>query len=94
MRICSVKLQNEEKSVCTYWSIGKNIALWEFDGMEQYLINLVAEYPQWYLYQALWEYYIQQWKLDKAKVYLIKAISLSQKKSEISQIKRLLQDAI
>ena len=94
LRICSVKLQNEEKSVCTYWSIGKNIALWEFDGMEQYLINLVAEYPQWYLYQALWEYYIQQWKLDKAKVYLIKAISLSQKKSEISQIKRLLQDAI
>lgn len=94
LRVCSTTLQNEEKAVCTYWTIGRNIALWQFDGLEKYLQNLVSEYPQWYLYQALWDYYIQQWDLDKAKVYLLKAISLTQEKSERSQIKKLLQDTM
>ncbi len=94
LRVCSITLQNEEKAVCTYGTIGRNIAMWQFDGLEQYLLNLATEYPQWYLYQALWDYYIQQWDLEKAKVYLIKAISLTQKKSERSQIKKLLQDAM
>ena len=94
LRVCSITLQNEEKAVCTYGTIGRNIAMWQFNGLEQYLLDLVAEYPQWYLYQALWDYYIQQWDLEKAKVYLIKAISLTQKKSERSQIKKLLQDTM
>ncbi len=94
LRVCSNTLHGEEKAVCTYWTIGRNIALWEFDGLEKYLQNLVAEYPQWYLYQALWDYYIQQWDLEKAKFYLIKAISLTQEKSERSQIKKLLQDTM
>lgn len=94
IRVCSIILPKEDRVVCTYWSIGKNIAVWQFDGLEQYLLNLVEEYPQWYLYQALWDYYIQQWDLEKAKVYLLKAISLTQKKSERSQIKKLLQDTI
>jgi hypothetical protein len=94
LRVCSIVLQNEEKAVCTYGTIGRNIAMWQFDGLEQYLLNLATEYPQWYLYQALWDYYIQQWEPEKARVYLIKAISLTQKKSERSQIKKLLQDAM
>ena len=94
LRVCSITLQREEKAVCTYWTIGRNIAMWQFDGLEQYLLNLATEYPQWYLYQALWDYYIQQWDLEKAKAYLIKAISLTQKKSERSQIKKLLQDTM
>ena len=94
LRVCSITLQDEEKAVCTYWTIGRNIAMWQFDGLEQYLLNLTAEYPQWYLYQALWDYYIQKWDLEKAKAYLIKAISLVQKKSERSQIKKLLQDTM
>ena len=94
LRVCSMILKDEEKAVCTYGTIGRNIALWQFDGLEQYLLNLATEYPQWYLYQALWDYYIQQWDLEKAKAYLLKAISLTQKKSERSQIKKLLQDAI
>jgi len=94
LRICSIILNNEEKAVCTYGTIGRNIALWQFNGLEQYLLDLVAEYPQWYLYQALWDYYIQQWDLEKAKAYLIKAISLTPKKSERSQIKKLLQDTM
>ena len=94
LRVCSITLKNEEKAVCTYGTIGRNIAMWQFDGLEQYLLNLATEYPQWYLYQALWDYYIQQWDLEKAKVYLIKAISLTQNRSERSQIKKLLQDAM
>ena len=94
LRVCSITLENEERAVCTYWTIGRNIAMWQFDWLEQYLLNLVAEYPQWYLYQALWDYYIQQWDFEKAKVYLIKAISLTQNKSERSQIKKLLQDTM
>jgi len=94
LRVCSITLQNEDKAVCTYWTIGRNIAKWQFDWLEQYLLDLVAEYPQWYLYQALWDYYIQQWDLEKAKVYLIKAISLTQNNSERSQIKKLLQDVM
>jgi len=94
LRICSTTLQDQEKAVCMYWTIGRNIALWNFDGLEQYLLNLVAEYPQWYLYQALWEYYVQQWELDKAKAYLLKAISMTRKRAEIDQIRRLLQETI
>ena len=94
LRSCSVTLQNEEKAVCVYGTIGRNIAMWQFDGLEQYLLDLATKYPQWYLYQALWDYYIQQWDLEKAKAYLIKAISLTQKRSERSQIKKLLQDTM
>jgi hypothetical protein len=94
LRVCSMTLQDEEKAVCTYGTIGRNIAMWQFDWMEQYLLNLVAEYPQWYLYQALWEYYVKQWELDKAKAYLLKAVSLTQKRTELSQIKKLLQQTI
>jgi tetratricopeptide (TPR) repeat protein len=94
IRVCGITLPKEDRVVCTYWSIGKNIAVWQFDWLEQYLLNLVAEYPQWYLYQALWDYYIQQWDLEKAKIYLLKAISLTREKSERSQIKKLLQDTM
>ena len=93
LRVCSMKLSDDERAVCTYGSIGRNIALWKFDWLEQYLLDLTSQYPQWYLYQALWEYYIQQWDSEKAKVYLLKAVSLinSKNKSEISQVKKLLE---
>lgn len=94
LRVCTMTLPKDERGVCTYWTIGRNIALWQFDGIEQYLLNLVAEYPQWYLYQALGDYYIQQWDLDKAKTYLLKAVSLTQKWKEINQIKKLLQNTM
>ena len=94
IRVCGIILPSEERVVCTYWSIGRNIAIWQFEGLEQYLLNLVSEYPQWYLYHALWEYYIKQWDIDKAKKYLLKAVSMTQKKREISQIKNLLQSVI
>ena len=94
IRVCGIILPSEERVVCTYWSIGRNIAVWQFEGLEQYLLNLVSEYPQWYLYHALWEYYIKQWDIDKAKKYLLKAVSMTQKKREISQIKNLLQSVI
>jgi hypothetical protein len=58
------------------------------------LLDLVTEYPQWYLYRALWDYYVQQWDLEKAKVYLLKAFSLSQKWIEKAQIKRMLQSVM
>lgn len=94
IRLCAVRLSREENAVCNYGSIGKNIALWKFEWLEQSLLNLATEYPQWYLYHALGEYYIQQWDLEKAKIYLLKAISLTQKWVERMQIKKLLQDAI
>ena len=92
LRACSTILPEGDRVVCTYWTIGRNIALWQFDGIEQYLLNLVAEYPQWYLYQALGDYYVQQWDLEKAKAYLLKAVSLTQERMEKNQIKKLLQD--
>ena len=94
IRVCSMKLSEEENVVCNYWMIGKNIALWQFDGLEQLLLNLTSEYPQWYLYQALWEYYIKQWDLEKAKAYLLKAVSMTKNVSEVVQIKKLLQDTM
>lgn len=94
LRVCTMTLPKDERGVCTYWTIGRNIALWQFEGIEQYLLNLVAEYPQWYLYQALGDYYIQQGDLDKAKTYLLKAVSLTQKRKEINQIKKLLQNTM
>lgn len=94
IRLCAVRLPKEENAVCNYGSIGKNIALWKFEWLEQSLLNLATEYPQWYLYHALGEYYLQQWDVDRAKIYLLKAISLTQKGVEKMQIKKLLQDAI
>ena len=94
IRVCAIRLTKEENAVCNYGSIGKNIALWKFDWLEQSLLNLATEYPQWYLYHALWEYYLQQGDSEKAKIYLLKAISLTQKGIEKVQIKKLLQDAI
>ncbi len=94
LRVCTMNLPKDESVVCTYGTIGRNIALWQFNWIEQYLLNLVAEYPQWYLYQALGDYYIQQWELDKAKTFLLKAVSLTQKRKEINQIKKLLQDTM
>ncbi len=94
LRACSTLLQDEEKAVCTYGGIGRNIALWQFDWIEQYLLDLVSEYPQWYLYQALWDYFVQQWDLEKAKLYLLKAVSLTQKTSQRIQIKKLLEDVM
>ena len=93
LRVCSMKLSDDERAVCTYGSIGRNIALWKFEWLEQYLLDLTSQYPQWYLYQALWDYYIQQWDNEKAKMYLLKAVSLinSKNKSEISQVKKLLE---
>jgi tetratricopeptide (TPR) repeat protein len=94
IRVCAIRLSNEDISVCNYGSIGKNIALWKFDWLEQSLLQLATQYPQWYLYHALWEYYLQQNDIEKAKVYLLKAISLTQKGVEKAQIKELLQSII
>ena len=94
IRLCAIRLSKEDNAVCNYGSIGKNIALWKFDWLEQSLLKLATEYPQWYLYHALWEYYLQQDDLEKAKIYLLKAISLTQKGVEKKQIKKLLQDTI
>ena len=93
-RLCAVRLTKEWIAVCNYGIIGKNIALWKYDWLEQSLFDLVSEYPQWYLYRALWDYYVQQWDLEKAKVYLLKAFSLSQKWIEKAQIKRMLQSVM
>ena len=94
IRVCAMRLPLEEKVVCKYWNIGKSIALWKFEWLEQSLLDLTAEYPQWYLYHALGEYYLKQWDLNKAKAYLIKAVSMAQKRVEINQIKKLLQSAV
>ena len=94
LRLCSMRLSGRDKIVCTYWTIGKKIALWQFEWLEQSLLSLVSDYPEWYLYHALGEYYMQQWDVDKAKLYLLKAVSMVQQKSEISQIKTLLQSTM
>ena len=94
IRVCSMKLSDEEKTVCNYWMIGKNVALWQYDWLEDSLLKLATEYPQWYLYQALWEYYLQQWDTEKAKAYLLKAVSMTKNTSEVVQIKKLLQDTM
>jgi len=91
IRVCSMKLSDEERAVCSYWMIGKNVVLWQFDWLEESLLKLAAEYPQWYLYQALWEYYIQEWDIQKAKAYLLKAVSMTKRTPEVVQIKKLLQ---
>ena len=94
IRVCNIRLPEKERAICSYGAIGKNIALWKFEWLEQSLLNLVSEYPQWYLYHALGEYYIHEWDNEKAKFYLLKAVSLAQKRTEIVQIKSLLQSAV
>ncbi len=94
IRLCAIRLPKEENVVCNYGGIGKNIALWKFEWLEQSLLNLATEYPQWYLYRALWEYYLQQNDLERAKIYLLKAIPLAQRGVEKMQIKKLLQSTL
>lgn len=94
IRLCAIRLPKEENVVCNYGNIGKNVALWKFDWLEQSLLQLSTEFPQGYLYHALGEYYLQHDDLEKAKIYLLKAISLTDRGIEKKQIKELLQDAI
>jgi hypothetical protein len=94
LRVCTLRLPEKEQVVCNYGNIWRNIALWQFDWLEESLLQLATDYPQWYLYHALWEYYLQQWNMEKAKIYLLKAVSMTQKVSEIVQVKKLLQSTI
>lgn len=94
LRVCNLRLSWEDRVICSYWNIGKSIALGQFDWLENSLLSLAVSYPQSYLYHALWEYYINQWDFVKAKAYLIKAVSMAQKRWEVSQIKKLLQSTL
>lgn len=90
-KVCEMVLDADDQVVCSYWKIWKNIAIWDFNNIEKDLLNLVEQYPQSYLYHALWEYYIKQSDLESAKKYLLKAVSMTQTKLEKIQIKTLLQ---
>jgi len=94
IRVCNLLLPENERVVCEYGNIWKNIALWNFENLEQSLLSLVWKYPQSYLYHALWEYYLKQDDLETAKTYLLKAVSMTQTMQEKSQIKKLLEGAM
>lgn len=94
IRVCNLVLSENEKGVCEYWEIWRDIALGKFETLEESLLNLVWKYPQSYLYHALGEYYLKQDDTDTARMYLLKAVSLTQTSKEKWEIKKLLQNAM
>jgi hypothetical protein len=94
LTVCSQTLTGEEKAVCEYGKVGLSLANHSFGWLEVALVSLIEQYPQGYLYHALWEFYLQQWKPDLAKSALLKAVWMSSSLEEWFKLKSLLQQVM
>ncbi|MDR2416535.1 MAG: hypothetical protein LBD75_08335, partial [Candidatus Peribacteria bacterium] len=89
IKVCNQLFPDE--AVCKYGQVGILLANSDLESGESMLLGLVEEYPQGYLFHALGELYLQQGEKEKAKYYLLKAVSMSETAEETWQVKSLLQ---
>lgn len=94
LTVCSQTLKGSEKAVCEYGKVWLSLANNSFEWLEVALVSLTENYPQGYLYHALWEFYLKQWKPDLAKSALLKAIWMSSSMEEWFKLKSLLQQVM
>lgn len=92
IQVCNQLFPND--AVCAYGQVGIFLANDDLKKGEANLIRLVEEYPQGYLFHALGELYIKQGEKEKAKYYLLRAVSMSETTEETRQVKNLLQNTM
>jgi hypothetical protein len=91
LTVCTTLLQDADTTVCEYGEVGLSLATKNGFGVEKQLLKLIETAPQGYLYHALGEYYSKIGKADEAKIYLLKAIGMTNSTIETENIKTLLQ---
>lgn len=79
---------------CIYWEVWLNIANQTRQYVENSLLYLAENYPQSYIFQALWDYYRYQNLDSKAKTYYLKSISLSENNQQKNTIENILKHNI
>ncbi|GHW02528.1 hypothetical protein AGMMS50249_3140 [candidate division SR1 bacterium] len=93
---CETFLASDQtlSSVCAYGKAGLSLLQQTNIDLEAVLLELIKDYPQGVLFQALGEYYQRHNDPTNAKYYLLKAISLADSEQERYQIKSLLQKVV
>lgn len=84
----------ENNPTCIYWEVWLDIANSNWDSAKEWLIYLAENYPQASIYQALGNYYRLAWSVSKAKTYYLKAISMSENSTQVSNIQNTLLNII
>ena len=79
-----------DEDVCLYGKVGLDIAQENRDLAENKLLYLAKEFPQSYIFKALWDFYLDQNNTEQAKYYYLKAIGLSELVEEKNVIKNIL----
>lgn len=79
-----------DEDVCLYGKVGLDIAQENWDLAENKLLYLAKEFPQSYIFKALWDFYLNQDNSEQAKYYYLKAIGLSELLEEKNVIKNIL----
>lgn len=79
-----------DEDVCLYGKVGLDIAQENRDLAENKLLYLAKEFPQSYIFKALWDFYLDQDNSEQAKYYYLKAIGLSELVEEKNVIKNIL----
>ena len=79
-----------KNDTCIYWEVWFNIVNWFRSSVEENLIYLAENYPQASIYQALWDYYKKTNEKNKAKIYYLKAIALSEDSTQKTNIQNIL----
>jgi len=89
---CYQALLEDQKDVCIYWEAGLDIVNQKYSEAHNKLLFLAKDYPQSYIFGSLGDFYFRQWELEKAKVYYLKAVSMSDSESEELYLKNKLSD--
>ncbi len=84
----------QSNDTCLYWEVGLNIVNNNLEVVENGLIYLSEKYPQFHIFQALWDFYKNNKQSDKAKTYYLKAISLSKNTFQKNMIEQNLIETL
>ncbi len=92
--ICYKQLPREEHDVCIYGHAGLDFLNNNGKSAREKLLYLARFYPQAYIFHTLWDYYYSQNQPAKAKVYYIKAISMTDNSNEEAILKKKLLEFV
>lgn len=87
---CYQTFSSWDDNICIYWQAGQDIASSNWAWAKDKLLYLSERYPQWYIFHALGDYYLNQRDVQQAKQYYIKAVSLTTSEIEKNIIRKKL----
>lgn len=87
---CYQTFSSWDADICIYWQAGQDIASSNRNWAKDKLLYLGERYPQWYIFHALWDYYLMQQDLQMAKKYYLKAVTMTTSEIEKTIIRKKL----